>query len=165
MATLATISNRFIDTFDTTDSVAIRGGEYQLRPLANEDVYLFVKTIDNAKVVRQADPQAAGVCWRFITGACVTVVMLTAMLLPSAYSLLAGYQVQKLKAEQQRQLEEQAVLDQQVAALLSPARLAQLAEEQQFSESTPDKVIFLNPHADGKVAMSYAPASPVASHQ
>lgn len=154
MATLATLTNRFVDTFEATEAVTLRGNDYQLRPLANEDVYLFVKAIDNAKVVRQADPQAAGVCWRFIIGACMTVVMFTAMLLPSAYSLLSGYQIQKLKAEQQKQYQEQAALDQQVAAWLSPARLAALAQEQQLSEPTPDRVFYLNPAAEGSVAMN-----------
>ena len=159
MATLATISNRFVDTFDSADAIALRGSDYQLRPIANEDVFLFVKEIDNAKVVRQADPQAAGVCWRFITGACVTVVMMTAMLLPSAYNLMAGYQIQKLKVEQQKQMDDQATLDQEVASLLSPERLARLASEQSFEVPAPGKVVFLNPPTDGKMAMNYAAPS------
>ena len=58
MATLASVLNRFF----------IRGGERmdhatheldsssRLRPFANEDIYFYVKRIDNSRVVREADP-------------------------------------------------------------------------------------------------------------
>src|SRR5262245_59747795 len=63
-----------------------------LRAFANEDIYFFVKRIDNSRVVRQADPKAGGVCWRMIGSVGVAALLLIGVLLPSAYGLLAGYQ-------------------------------------------------------------------------
>src|SRR5579883_1235647 len=155
MATLATLTDRYVDTVGTADSLALRGNDvYRLRPMANEDVVLWTKPIDNAKVKRQPDVVASRMCWKLIAAGTVAVLMITAMLLPTVYSLLAGYQIQKLKVEHDRQLQEQAGLDREVAALLSPERLAALAEQQSFADPAPGKTIFLNPHGEGKMAMN-----------
>ncbi len=61
MATLGTFVNRFVgvrDLVDAPPAVWTRTESPRLRPLANEDVYLFVKRIDNGAVVRVIDPAA-----------------------------------------------------------------------------------------------------------
>ena len=62
MATLATFVNRFVGvrSFDAIDheNSHPRVESCRLRPLPNEDVYLFVKRIDNHAVVRAIDPAA-----------------------------------------------------------------------------------------------------------
>ena len=69
------------------------------------------------------------------------------MLLPSAYGLLAGYQIQSLRQESQRLAAEQASLELQEAQLLSPARMEELAREQQFIDPPAQKVVYLDSKA------------------
>ena len=60
-------------------------------------------------------------------------VLLIGVLLPSAYGLLAGYQIQTLRQEAQRLATEQASLELQEAKLLSPARMEELARSSSSS--------------------------------
>lgn len=120
---------------------------------ANEDVYFFVKRIDNSRVVRQADPKARGTCWKLIGSAGAAVVLLIGVLLPSAYGLLAGYQIQSLRQEAQRLATEQASLEVEEAQMLSPARMEELARTQQFIDPPSEKLVYLDVKG-GSLAMN-----------
>jgi hypothetical protein len=156
MATLASMYNRFFDTsFETaaeTPRVA-KPSATRVRAFANEDIYFFVKEINNAGVMRAADPKAGGACWRLIGSVVAAVVLLVGVLLPGAYSLLAGYQVQALKQEAQRLANERASLEMEEAQLISPARMEQLAKEQQFIDPPAQKVVYLDNTRNGSLAM------------
>jgi hypothetical protein len=146
MATLATVYNRFF-TRDLEESrPASRHADTasRLRPFANEDIFLFVKRIDNTRVVREADPKARGVCWKLIGSVVGAAVLLIGVLLPSAYGLLAGYQIQSLRQEGQRLATEQASLELKETELISPARMEELARLQQFIDPAPAKVVYLD---------------------
>ncbi len=144
MATLANFYSRFFDRADEKpagrESLA---QETRVRAFANEDIYFFVKRIDNTGVVREADEKARGTCWKLIGSVVTAVVLLVGVLLPGAYSLLAGYQIQSLKAESQRLATEQASLELEEAALVSPQRMEELAKEQQFIDPPAQKVVYL----------------------
>ena len=71
-------------------------------------------------------------------------LLLIGVLLPSAYGLLAGYQIQSLRSEAQRLAGEQASLELQEAKLVSPARMEELARQQQFIDPEPEKVVYLD---------------------
>jgi hypothetical protein len=120
---------------------------------ANEDVYFFVKRIDNSRVVRESDPKARGACWKLIGTVGLAVVLLILVLLPSAYGLLAGYQIQSLRQDAQHLATEQASLELQEARLLSPARMEELARIQQFIDPPSAKVIYLDSKT-GSLAMN-----------
>ena len=157
MATLATIYNRILGANAFTQAsprAASRKVEdpFALRAFANEDIYFYVKDINNSRVVRANDPEARTECWKFIGSAGAAAVLLILVLLPSAYSLLAGYQIQTLKAEQQRPTTERSALELQEAKLLSPARLEELARTQLFVDPAPQKVVYLD--GKGSVAMN-----------
>jgi hypothetical protein len=124
----------------------------RLRPFANEDIYLFVKRIDNTRVVREADPKARGVAWKLIGSVVGAAVLLIGVLLPSAYGLLAGYQIQSLRQEGQRLATEQSSLELKEAELLSPARMEELARLQQFIDPAPTKVVYLD--SNGSLALN-----------
>jgi hypothetical protein len=153
MATLANIYHRFFDPgYEATrESSAPRAASAsvstRVRPFANEDIYFYIKRIDNTDVVREADPQARGACWKLIGSVVAAAVLLIGVLLPSAYSLLAGYQIQALRQEQQRLATEQASLELQEAQLISPARMEELAREQQFIDPPSQKVVYLETKA------------------
>jgi hypothetical protein len=156
MATLATVCSR-IFTKETARSVT---GSHRsaravpVRAFANEDIYFFVKRIDNSRVVRQTDPQAGGVCWKMIGSVGAAALLLIGVLLPSAYGLLAGYQIQSLRSEALRLAGEQASLELQEAKLVSPARMEQLARQQQFIDPEPEKVVYLDSKDGSSLALN-----------
>jgi hypothetical protein len=78
---------------------------------------------------------------------------LIAVLLPSAYGLLAGYQIQSLHEESQRLTNQLSSLELEEAKLLSPARLEELARLQQFIDPAPQKLIYLDTR-QGALAMN-----------
>lgn len=157
MATLANLFNRFTDAETIAaaapERVRVVSDEYKLRALPNEDVYFFVKRIDNTRVVREADPRARARSWKFLGAACLSAAGLIGALLPSAYGLMAGYQLNALQQEHQRLLSERATLEMQEASLVSPERLQKLAKDQSFIDPTPERTIFL-PSKEGSFAMN-----------
>jgi hypothetical protein len=126
-------------------------GRYLVRPIPNDDVYFFEKTIDNSRVIRQADPTAGRACWKVIGTTLAGSVLMIALLLPTLYSLLAGYQIEALRQERQRLENELAALDFAEAKLISPERLEALARMQQFVDPAPQSVVYLE-GKEGKLA-------------
>ena len=144
MATVATVWNRFFDRAAAPTAERSRADEDARVPaFANDDIYFFVKRIDNSRVVRAADPVARGACWKLIGSVVAAAVLLVVVLLPSAYGLMAGYQIQSLRREGQRLAAEQASLELDVAQLLSPERMQELARIQQFIDPGTDQVVYL----------------------
>ncbi len=158
MATLATFLDRMTSVARLWESerqaVRVSVESYALRAIPNEDVALYVKRIDNSQVVREADPQARNTAWRSIAVACTAAVLLIALLLPSAYGLLAGYQIERLKKENADLVTVERSLQIEEARLLSPRRLEELAKLQNLVDPAPDKVVYLEPKPDGAVAMN-----------
>jgi hypothetical protein len=156
MATLADVWSRLIANGIERGGQAVRGMDTstRVRPFANEDILFYVKRIDNTGVVRAADPAARGICWKLIGSMVGAVVLLIGVLLPSAYGLLAGYQIQSLREENQRMAAEQASLELQESRLLTPARMEQLAREQQFIDPAPQRVVYLEGQGQGTLAMN-----------
>ena len=77
---------------DNEANLPVKLGDYDqqdsfVRALPNEDVCLWIKTIDNSRVVRHADPKVRNACWRFIGIASVVVLLVVGQLLPAAYRL------------------------------------------------------------------------------
>jgi hypothetical protein len=158
MATLATVYSKFTTkdaaARETVSRTPGRSAFVPVRAFANEDIYFYVKRIDNTRLVRQADPQAGGACWKMIGSVVAAAMLLIAVLLPSAYGLLAGYQIQSLKEEAKRLESEQASLELKEARLVSPARMEQLARAQQFVDPEPQKVVYLDSKDGSSVAMT-----------
>jgi hypothetical protein len=155
MATLATVYSRLFTPGAVRSAAAPRlEAAIPVRVFPNEDIYFFVKRIDNSRLVRQADPQARGDCWKMIGSAGVAAMLLIGVLLPSAYGLLAGYQIQSLKEEGRRLATEQASLELREAKLLSPARMEELARIQQFVDPEAQKVVYLDSKNGSAVAMN-----------
>jgi hypothetical protein len=155
MATLALMYNRFVSRgFERSENARVAHGATRVPMFANEDIYFYVKRIDNSRVVRESDPKARGTCWKLIGSAGLAVVLLIAVLLPSAYGLLAGYQIQSLREEGQRLATEQGSLEVKEASLLSPARMEELARMQQFIDPPSQKVVYLDSSKGGSLAMN-----------
>ncbi len=170
MATLAHIFDRFntraMEELEQLEPD--RGEAFRLRMFPNEDVYFFVKRIDNSRVVREADPQTRRACWRLIGTCCALAVFLTGALLPSVQGLLAGYRIQALRQEQQRLGMDRAKLELQETELLTTDRLQKLADLQRFVDpTTPQKYIYLDGKPEGALAQVNQPvaALPVAAKE
>jgi hypothetical protein len=160
MATVATVLDKIFETQAKAAGTDARraGASTPVRPFANEDIFFHVKRIDNSRVVRAADPQARQACWKLIGSVVAAAVLLIAVLLPGAYGLLAGYQIQTLRAEAHKLANEQASLELEEAQLLSPARMEELARAQQFVDPPSQKVVYLDGQGDAQVAQN-APAA------
>src|SRR5690348_6435873 len=113
MATLATVLSKFIENGvdQAAEAVPAVAAKAPVRPFANEDIYFYVKRIDNSRVVRAADPQARQDCWKLIGSVVAAAALLIFVLLPSAYSLVAGREIQSLRLEAVRLENERASLE------------------------------------------------------
>lgn len=149
MASLATLVNRFVavrDFADAPPAVWTRTESPRLRAIANEDVYLFVKRIDNSMVIREVDPTARRARTRTVATGFIAAMLVIAGLVPAAYNVMAGFTMQNLEQEQQKLKQQNAQLDYEQAQLLSYDRLEQLAKSLKMSDPEPQQVQYL----DGK---------------
>jgi hypothetical protein len=134
-----------------------RGGEeeFRLRALPNEDIHFWVREVDNSRIIPRSDPQSTKVCVKLMVSACLTVLVLFGVLVPTACNILAGYRINALEQQREMLLRERYALDLQEAQLLSPARLAELGRLQQLVDPAPETVIALGPvTTDGALAMN-----------
>lgn len=146
MATLATRLDRFTSRYAGDARSRFLGHEdpFEVPAFPNEDVYLYVKHIDNSRVLREADPAARQVCWRLIGSSFAFAALVIALLLPTLNRLMAGYKMEALRQERQRLQLERASLELAESKLLSPARLEQLARMQRFVDPAPEAVVYLD---------------------
>ena len=130
-----------------------------LRPMPNEQIHVFIKRIDNHPVVRTEDKAATASCWKTIGVAGLAAVAVVGMIVPMAYGKLAGYQIERSRAEQARLEHEMAQLEALENQLLSPAVLAREADKRNFKESSPETLVVLNleHNKSTALAMNQAP--------
>jgi hypothetical protein len=146
MATLATMLDRFTTHHGPgagRPRVLAHEDLFLVPAFPNEDVYLYVKHIDNTRVHREADPAARQICWRLIGSSFAFAVVVIALLLPSLNRLMAGYKMEALRQERQRLELDRASLELEETKLLSPARLEKLAQMQRFVDPAPEAVVYL----------------------
>ena len=160
MATLATVFGRFTARADAREQTAGRALDpgTRLRAFANEDIFLFVKHIDNSRVVRPTDPQAGQRTWKAIGTMAAAAMLVVFVLMPSAYGRLAGYQIEKLRIEGMKLAAQRSQLVLQEAALLSPERMLELARQQAFVDPSPDQVVRLDQAGQDELARAAKPA-------
>ncbi len=146
MASLATFVNRFVgirELAQAPPAVWTRTEAPRLRPIANEDVYLFVKRIDNSMVVRAVDPIARRARTRSVATGFVAATLVIAGLIPAAYNTMAGFSMQSLRQEQEKLKQQESQLDLEEAKLLSYDRLKELANSLKMVDPTPQQVQYL----------------------
>ena len=147
MASLATIVRGFVGVREELDlmNVAVRPRteSCRLRPLANEDVYLYVKRIDNTAVVRAVDPAARRTSFGVVATGIAVAMFVIAGLFPAAYNTMEGYHIQQLQQEQAQLKQERAMLNVAEAKLLSQDNLNKLAARLKLIDPAPQQVQFL----------------------
>jgi hypothetical protein len=156
MATLATIIRKFDRAAaEPRRFEAARPNPYLLRSLPNEDIFFYTKRLDNSRLVREPDPRAKTECWSTIGAVCAIAAVLLTSLAPGVAGITAGYQVEALKQEGQRLLNERRGLEVEEAKMRGPEFLEQLAREKNMVSPKPDQVVNLNTGArDGAVAFN-----------
>ena len=162
MASLATFVNRFVgvrDLAEVSPAVWTRTESPRLRPIANEDVYLFVKRIDNTAVVRAIDPAARAARSRSMMTGFVAAMLVIAGLVPTAYNTTAGFTLQHLREERVQLREQKAKLDAAEAQLVSLDRLEQLAKTLKMSEPAPQQVQTLEGRPSNAEAKNTMPST------
>lgn len=167
MATLATLYDRLLgkggsyaEAQAQYGAAPRRAATNRLRPFPNEDVHLHVKRIDNSRVIRADDPHTPRVCWRLIGGASASAVLLIGMLLPSGYRLMAGYQLEELRKENDRLSRQQSELETAEHKLLNPERLAELAKLQDFVDPDPGRIVHLPERSTTQTAVAAVVSAP-----
>ncbi|MEK7754063.1 MAG: hypothetical protein AAB654_19220 [Acidobacteriota bacterium] len=137
MATMATAYGQWAGETDGAKKT-------RLRPIANEDLYLFVKAIDNSRVVRQADPRARWSVVKFIGSSFCVALALVVLMLPHAWGLMANYQIEALRQEHKKLIEERNALEVEEASLTSTERLLKYAERGKFDVPAPQDEIYID---------------------
>jgi len=156
MATFANILDR-ITAGGTADHEPSRPrileeeDRYVLPQFPNEDVFLYVKRIDNSRVPREADPAARATCWRMIGSSLAAAAVFIALLLPTLYGLIAGYRLEALHQERQHLELDRSALELEESRLLSPARLEELARTQRFVDPAPENVVYLEDRTTDRI--------------
>lgn len=128
-----------------------------LRPMPNEAIHVFEKKIDNARVVREQDPEASASCWKAITAAGLAAVTTVGLAVPGANSYLAGYRIAELVRIEESHKAELARLSARESELTSPAAMARAASNQNYIETPAANLVVLNQGRSGDVALNVAP--------
>jgi len=155
MATLATILRKVGQAGSLPRQVGELPHGYRLRALPNEDIFFYRKRVDNSRLVREPDPRAKTECWSAIGAVCALAAVLITSFVPSVAGITAGYQIEALKQERQRLLNERRSLEVELARQVGPERLEQLAKDQNMGSPKPDQVVNLHTDASaGTVAFN-----------
>jgi len=156
MATLATILRKFDrEGAEPRRMEMAQPNPYLLRALPNEDIFFYTKRVDNSRLVREPDPRAKSECWSTIGAVCAVAAVLITSLVPGVAGITAGYQVEALKQERARLINERRGLEVEEAKLRGPERLEQLARDQHMVSPKPDQIVNLNTNAsEGTVAFN-----------
>ena len=161
MATLATTFNKRSEVRspaprredkDGSGRIRLEADPYLLRPLPGEDIFLYAKHIENAKVVRVADPRARGAALSAAGVMCVLAALLTGSVAPRVANYIAGYRIEALRQERQRLIDESMVLDVEVARMMRLDRLQELARRHNLVPPKAGQYVDLEPKADQSLA-------------
>lgn len=148
MATQVLFNRLIPATAGSRANTGVRAGKvnrderFRVRRVPNESIYFFTKGIDNSRLVREKDPRTAGTNWRMMLATLGGAALLILVLLPSAYSLIAGHELQELRTRREQLLTERRNLEVEEAKILTPAKLEEYAETQKLVDPG-GKVVYL----------------------
>jgi len=125
-----------------------------LRPLPNEDVFLFVKPFDNSHIVREADPGEGKMCWRAFAATIGTAALLIGLITPAAVRWIAGHQLETMRHQRDLLEKRRGELVKELAHLRSIPRLMAVAKEKGFVDPGQSKKDHLQPAVKGALAVN-----------
>jgi hypothetical protein len=148
MATFAAFGNREYAAAASASPSGMAFDPHAIRALPGDEVYFMAKTIDNSRLVRQADPASKGEFWAVAAAASVLFVLGATIIAPQVASVQAGYNIEHLKTERQALLDQQQELKEQEAALLDPARMHNMVEVHSLASPVSARIYHLDQPAD-----------------
>jgi uncharacterized membrane protein len=122
--------------------------------MPNEDIHVFVKKIDNTRVVREQDPKANASAWKTISVATMFALLVVGLIVPIANSYLAGYTVAEIEKQNSQLAAQVARYSVRESELTSLEALARAAKNQKFIDPTPESMVVLNDTRTGTVALN-----------
>lgn len=144
----------------TQDLVRLpRTGRYALRPLPNEDIALWVKAIDNSRVIHQGKPEMGAALWRYIGGAAAAAAIVLGLLVPGAWNWLDGYRLNGLETKRKALMEEREVLRLEQARIENPKQLETWAAEHGMKAPDSHRLVYLRPTQKDRVVAQKTGAS------
>jgi hypothetical protein len=118
-----------------------RPSQCQIRTFPNEDILFWSKPeIDNGRVVRQQDPNAVTDCWKGFSAAVAVVVLAVGLLLPKAYGLISGMQLEQLRQQNAELRERERVVALEEGRLTNPERIEKMARDFGFEPPSPERM-------------------------
>ena len=122
-----------------------RPSQCQVRAFPNEDILFWSKPeIDNGRVVRQHDPTAVTDCWKGLSAAAAVVLLAVGLLLPKAYGLISGMQLEQLRERNVELRERERVVQLEESRLTTPERIEKMARDFGFQPPTAEHMARLN---------------------
>lgn len=122
-----------------------RTEKYRLRPIPNEDIYFYSKKISNERLVRPVNHAARRKEICVMAGGFVMLLLVVALTLPYLLNVMAGVQVQKLRAEHESLMADHEVLALREAEVMSPERMKRIARQRNMVELAPSRLHHLDP--------------------
>ena len=130
--------------------------DYRLRALPREEIDVYVKQIDNAKVVRLADKKD---WWASVSATGIALLcslLVSALAVPSCYSLMASRRVEFLRQERSALQSQLLDLRSQESRRLSPDAMEESARGR-FIEPRADSVFYAPPSKESVARLGSAP--------
>lgn len=106
----------------------------RLRPMPNEEVHIFIKEIDNSRVVPMHNPSNEAANFKRIGVGAVAVVAAIALVFPAYWNKSLGSQLAQIENEQKQLHAQLDSLEVREAELLSPKSLHQFAKSLELNE-------------------------------
>jgi cell division protein FtsL len=117
---------------------------YRLRPVPNEDVFFYSKRVDNSRLVRPVNQKARKYEVRVMAGAFVMLLFVVGLTVPDLMNLMAGVQLQALRAEHDQLIKEHERIEHEEAQLMDPERMKAIARQRNMTEAAPSQMHYLN---------------------
>ncbi len=118
--------------------------DYHLRSLPGEEIHLYVKNIDNTKLIRLVDKKDWATSISVTGAALVCSLVVSAMVGPSCYGMLANRRMEYLREERGRLQSQMLELRVQEARRLNPQHVEEWAGTG-FVTPTADQVLYSPP--------------------
>ena len=125
---------------------------YHLRNLPGEDIHLYIKNIDNTKLIRVVDKKdwATSVS---VTGAALACSLIVSALVgPSCYGMLASRRMEYLREERTRLQSQLLELKVQEARRLNPQNVEEWAGTQ-FLPPTAEQILYAPPSKEAVASL------------
>jgi hypothetical protein len=125
---------------------------YHLRSLPGEEIHLYVKNIDNSKLIRVVDKKDWATSVSVTGAALVCSLIVSAMVGPSCYGMLASRRMEYLREERSRLQNQLLELKVQEARRLNPQNVEEWAGTQ-FVPPTAEQVLYAPPSKEAVASL------------